>query len=149
MEKQHFINIGEYHVGNGSGTMVCRGLGSCVALFLYDRVTRVSGGAHIFLPEALNSNDKQVAAYLFQKVIDGMKELGADINRLRAQIIGGASVVKSNPMQIGERNIEKVKSLLLENKIFLATQDVGGDLSRSVMFDMDNGSVSIKHNVVK
>ena len=144
MDNQYFINIGEYHVGNGQGTMVCRGLGSCVALFLYDRVSKISGGAHIFLPEALNGNDKQVAGYLFQRLMQGMKELGADVNRLRAQIVGGASVIKSNSMNIGERNITKVKSLLLKNNIYLASQDVGGQVSRSVVFDMESGSVSIK-----
>ena len=45
---------------------------------------------------------------------------------------------------IGARNIDSVKAVLLHERIKIAREDVGGNYSRTVSFDASTGEVTIK-----
>lgn len=50
--KEVKVGIGDYAVGKGNGIISTYGLGSCVGITLYDRVTKVGGIATRVTPRS-------------------------------------------------------------------------------------------------
>lgn len=129
------------------------GLGSCVGIALYDPVTKVSGLAHIMLPDSTqirnNSNIAKFADTGIVELIRQMTNAGAVKSRLTAKIAGGAQMfaVKtgdSDIMRVGERNVEAVKKVLAKENIKIIAQDTGANYGRTVELDSSNGEYLIK-----
>lgn len=139
---EHALNLGDFIVTKDQTSIACYGLGSCVGLFIYDRVNKISGAAHVVLSEELEKHTTYNAKTAFEKVIEEIEKIGGNRNALRAKIVGGADLFKSG-LKIGERNINELKKLILDNKIFLAGQDVGGSKSRTARFNTVNGNLSV------
>lgn len=140
--ERHFLNIGEYKASRQALSIECVGLGSCIGLFLYDRVNKVGGGAHIFLPGQDEKGSTAYAYNAFKTLIQEMLLLGANIHTLRAKIIGGANIYQSS-MNMGEKNREAVRKILLQHKVYLASEDTGGQKSRNASFFLPNGQVKV------
>src|SRR5690554_372550 len=84
-------------------------LGSCVAICLWDPVTKIGGINHYMLP-TWNGNDLASPKYgniAIDKLLERMIFLGAKRENLKAKIFGGAELLESgaNGTLIGERNI--------------------------------------------
>jgi len=143
---EEVLMIGEVKVFDHPVVMKCYGLGTCVGLFIKDRSTGITGGAHIFLPTSTHGKtfDGGVAASeCVEVMLDRMKALGASIHTLRAKIAGGA-----NPLmqfhEVGKQNIEEVINALIRNQVYIAAMDVGGNISRSVRFNASSGQMMVK-----
>lgn len=54
------------------------------------------------------------------------------------------SAVPDPSMNIGDRNIEAVKKLLENAKIFLVAEDTGKNYGRTIVFDTTSGKLTIK-----
>jgi len=141
------LNIGDVATASGNAHYTCFGLGSCIGLFIQDRVTGLSGGAHIFLPDA-EASLKDFAKYYsvtqaIDEIIARFKMKGSMLDTLRAKVTGGANVlgVKSHT---GIKNSEAVMKQLIERKIFLAAVDVGGSYYRTANFDSETGILNVK-----
>lgn len=128
-------------------------LGSCVALIIYDKVNRIGGMIHIALPDSEINREKaeKMPAYfadtglplLFQK----MNENGAKRSSSWIKLAGGASVIKScESFDIGKRNILAVRKILWNKKLGIAKEDVGGDYSRTVSLNIEDGTVTISNS---
>lgn len=145
--KEYKLNIGDLRVSKEEAvTFTCLGLGSCIGLFLQDRSTGLSGGAHILLPaDCTNSMDGKY--YAVKQAVDEMirqfKEAGSTTLNLRAKIAGGANVV-STGSNTGQRNTETVVHELVQNKVYIAAMDVGGKTSRSARFDGKSGALTVR-----
>jgi chemotaxis protein CheD len=140
------LNIGDVFTSSEKATYTCFGLGSCVGLFLQDRLSGLSGGAHIFLPE----NERGPDTTKFYSVESALNELlsqfrvrGSDLTSLRAKLTGGANVI-SVSSDTGARNTDSVISYLKARKIFIAGADIGGAHSRTVKFQSDTGELTVK-----
>ena len=53
VEKQ-YAGIGEMKIAHNPGLLIVTGIGSCIALVLYDKYVKVGGIAHIMLPDSRN-----------------------------------------------------------------------------------------------
>jgi chemotaxis protein CheD len=77
-----------------------------------------------------------------------MQALGARTGRIRAKIVGGASMFTSllsaTGLQIGERNVVATRGALEQAGIPIVAQDVGGDYGRSVYFSVRDGRLVVK-----
>ncbi len=135
------LSINETHVANYPVTYVCHGLGSCIGLFVADRQKRISGGAHIPLPDSSATGHFKGTDSLIACLLNSLKELGSDGNALRAKITGGANLFDST-LNIGEKNIKAIVRRLVEKNIFIASMDVGGCVSRTARFN------SITHDLL-
>ena len=85
-------------------------LGSCVGLFVKDRRSGITGGAHIFLPEAnhdISFVENMSAGDCVQQMLEQMREKGASLETMRAKIAGGSNVLM-NFNEIGSRNTNAV-----------------------------------------
>lgn len=151
------LNIGEIGVLNRPGILTCFGLGSCIGLFLYDRIHKVGGGAHIMLPtsaeskEGISNSVLRYADHAIVALIQQMKTKGADINGMgiRAKLVGGAHLFKGEHLQVGKKNIEAVIKYLTKNKIYIASKDIGGTVSRTARFYTVNGNVEVSTSTYK
>ncbi len=129
------------------------GLGSCVGIALYDRVKKVSGLAHIMLPDSTQiTRDKNPAKFAdtgIDLLIEKMVELGADSKRLQAKIAGGAQMFSfqsstNDLMRIGDRNVEAVKKKLKELGIPILAEDTGANYGRTIVFFSETGELLVK-----
>lgn len=128
------------------------GLGSCVGTILYDPITKVSGLAHVMLPDSTqiknNSNVAKFADTAIDKLIGDMVALGANQSRLVAKIAGGAQMFSfdsaNEMMRIGERNAKATKSKLSALGIRLLAEDTGKNYGRTIEFSSETGDLLIK-----
>ena len=145
------VKVADLAVSKGNDVIATIGLGSCVAIMLYDRAAKIGGLAHILLPsEGLSRDRSNVAKFPASAVpvmVAEMKRLGSK-GPLTAKIVGGASMfaalLPSGGINMGERNIEATRGVLERNDLPIVGEDVGGEYGRSVYFDLATGKVLVK-----
>ena len=127
------------------------GLGSCIGIAMYDPVTKISGLAHIMLPDSTqiryNSNIAKFADTGIQKLYDDMIGMGANKSRLVAKIAGGATMFAGGAaptINVGQRNAEASKAKLKEFGVKLLAEDTGLNYGRTVEFYSETGDYLIK-----
>ena len=121
-------------------------LGSCVAVCLFDLEAQVGGVNHFLLPHGVPPSPR-FAEYAVPQLVDRVLALGASSERLRAKLFGGACVlpaVSRVNSDLGEKNIELARRLLLQQGIPVIAEDVGGNCGRKLIFDTVSGSVFVK-----
>lgn len=128
------------------------GLGSCVGIVLYDPITKVSGLAHVMLPDSTqirnNSNVAKFADTAIDQLIDDMIAIGANKSRLVSKIAGGAQMFSfgstNELMRIGDRNAKASKEKLASLGIRLLSEDTGENYGRTIEFYSETGDLLIK-----
>lgn len=128
------------------------GLGSCIGIILYDPKTKISGLAHIMLPDSTqiknNTNVAKFADTAIDKLIQDMIALGANKGRLVSKIAGGAQMFSfgsgNDLMRIGERNASATRLKLKELGIPLLAEDCGLNYGRTIEFYSETGELKIK-----
>ncbi len=152
MNMEISVGIGEIKVVDNNCFLKAIGLGSCIALALYDENTGIAGLAHFLLPSIDESHDKANPSRFIdrglKKMIDEMKKMGAQPNGLKAKIFGGANmfpdiIFSDSPMDIGQRNIQAVREELKKYSINIIAEELGGHTGRSVIFDTKDGTVVV------
>ncbi len=147
------VKVADYAVRQGSGVIFTIGLGSCVAIALYDRESKVGGLAHILLPNLAMSRETNNPAKFPQTVVplmlEEMRALGASrTSRIWAKIVGGASMFgqlgNGSGINVGERNIASTREVLAENGVPLLAEDTGLDYGRSVYFHITDGQLEVR-----
>ena len=145
------VKVADHAVARGDAVIATIGLGSCVAIMLYDAAARVGGLAHILLPSEAMSRDTENRAKFpgtaVPLLVERMYALGSR-GPLEAKIVGGASMfgglLPSGGINMGERNVEATRRALQAAGIRLAAEDVGGDYGRSVYFHVADGRALVK-----
>jgi chemotaxis protein CheD len=145
------VKVADYAVAK-TGMISTIGLGSCVAIVLYDPKVHVGGLAHVLLPSQAMSRDKTNPAKFpstaVPLLIEEMRKLGASLERMSAKLVGGASMfgalIPSGGINIGERNVLAVREVLAEVKVPIVAEDTGGDYGRSVFLHLGNGQVEVR-----
>lgn len=125
-------------------------LGSCVGVVLIHPKARVVGMVHVALPDStINAAKAQAKPGYFADtgipaLIHQMMALGCtgSPKEMVAKIAGGANVMDSNNVfNIGKRNILAVKKVLWDFGLSPRTEDVAGNISRTVTVNGKNGRV--------
>lgn len=150
--RETIVRMGEYAVIRGDGLLVALGLGSCVAAILLDRHARVGGMAHVVLPaaslSARHEKPARSAETAVPLLVGAMKIAGADIARIVARLVGGASMfanlLPAGTVAMGERNVLAVRAALRAAGIPVVAEEVGDSIGRSVWFDVARGSVLVR-----
>jgi chemotaxis protein CheD len=145
------VRVGDVQVARDSGQLVTIGLGSCVAVALYDAHARVGGLAHVMLPDPARARKDVPPARFASPAVDMLLELmqesGAQKKRISARLIGGAAmfpgVLTAEVGNMGERNVASCRAALERNGIGITHEEVGGSHGRSVFFDVASGAVRV------
>ncbi len=147
------IGIGGLDAVREPGTSVkTMALGSCVSLVLLDRQTHAVGMAHVALPESKidEAKAKELPGYFADTALPAllarMAQLGCnkDGKGFIVKLAGGSNVMDpSNTFNIGKRNVLALKKALWKYGMGVVSEDVGGDISRTVEIFVDTGMLSI------
>ena len=151
MTKEIIVGVSSYYVGNNPSTLVCIGLGSCVAIALHESQNHMGSLAHAMLPAYHEGRDRSnpgkyvdTSVYL---MVDELLELGAKKRFIKAKIVGGAqmfSFLSPDALDVGRRNIECAKSTLKNEGIPIVSEDVGGKKGRTMYFDLKTGMIEVR-----
>jgi len=154
------VSIGEIATSDtAQDVLVAYGLGSCVAVCLYDPVAQVGGMLHALLPTAPNSvsrrnghNPPSATRFVDQGtrlLIEALLKRGAQRSRLTAQLCGGAQTLSApgfteDMWNIGERNVQTAQDTLYAERIWIQAHSTGGGIGRTVRFYIADGRVTVK-----
>jgi len=126
------------------------GLGSCVAVALYDTQRRIGGLAHIMLPGSASLNGSQSSCRYADPAITALVKAlcrrGGVRKDIVAKMVGGARMFPdygNSNQGIGEQCIESIKGILKREHIPVIGQDTGGRHGRNVEFYLDTGRVVV------
>jgi chemotaxis protein CheD len=147
------VGLGEIAVTKDTSVILtCVGLGSCIAMCVYDPFARSGGLAHMLLPTCRTKNDISSPPVKYidsgaPLLINRLLKQGSSKENLIVKIVGGARMIQipgNSQMDIGQRNIEAIKSTLAKEDIPIIGADIGGGFGRSVHFFLDSGRITIK-----
>ncbi len=146
------MRVADWAVGQGDVQIVTLGLGSCVAITLYDAQARAGGLAHVLLPSPTLSRDRSNRAKFPETavplLVEELNRLGAARERLRARLVGGAAmfanVGQPGVALMGDRNVIASREALKAARIPLVAEDTGLDYGRSVFFRVSDGRLEVR-----
>jgi chemotaxis protein CheD len=136
---------------NASDVIVTYALGSCIAVMVHDPKKQVGGMIHYMLPTAPNGevppgkSPCMFADLGVPMLFNAMYALGAIRENIVIKVAGGASINDDNgTFKIGKRNYSLLRKLLWKNNLMIASEDVGGSVSRTVRLDVSSGKVLLR-----
>lgn len=134
-------------------------LGSCIGVALYERKLKLSGLAHIVLPDSMGRT-QTLGKYADTAIPETIRQMAllAGVNKLllTAKIAGGANmftlVSPNGGITIGDQNIIAVEKVLAGEKIPVLGRHLGGEHGRRMVVDVATGTVHVQilgQNVVQ
>ena len=120
-------------------------LGSCVAVCFYDTVWKFGGINHYMLPfwNGQGLASPKFGNIAINKLLEKMLVLGSNQKNIIAKVFGGGNILEGSTSQfmIGDRNVAVARDMLMELKIQIVSQSVGGTLGRKIQFNVITGEV--------
>lgn len=146
------VGMADLKICHAPDAVTTLGLGSCVGVALYDKVSKVAGLVHVMLPDSTqvrqNQNRAKFADTGIDYLIEEMVTAGANKSLLTAKIAGGAQMFafsgNSDMLRVGKRNVEAVKRKLSALGIRILAEDTGLNFGRTVEFYPETGDFVIK-----
>ena len=145
------VGMADLKVAKSPDILTTLGLGSCIGITLYDRVSKIGGLAHVMLPTYKGFEGQNIAKFADSAIIELLKQItriGASKNSLVAKIAGGAHMFgraqNSDIMKIGERNAKASLAILSQLGISVQANDTGGSHGRTIELYTDTGALKIK-----
>lgn len=150
-----FLPIGHYFITN------CRnkpdnihpkisiyGLGSCIALILFDWKNKLGGMSHILLPRAHQNKiidyPHKYADLSSKFLVQELINHGAVRENIKAVIVGGSKIFDLDENIMGIDNTKAIKKELEKLKIKVIGEETGGSEGRAIIFDTKDFSVYVK-----
>jgi len=151
MTEQIKVGISDYKIASAPNQLVTIGLGSCVGIALYEPKTKTGALSHIMLPDSRSfkdtSNWPKFADLALPKIVQELR-VKTNEDKLLVKIAGGAHMFSfsqaSDILQIGQRNIAAVKQVLSDLNLTILSEDVGGQMGRSMFVDLDTFDVRVR-----
>lgn len=149
---QVVVDIADLSVSKDpTATLITYSLGSCIGVAIWDPVVKVGGMLHYMLPEASLSPEKAKAnPAMFAdsgipRLFKAAYDLGATKQRIVTRIAGGSQLLDDEgTFNIGKRNYLALRKIFWKNGVMVASEHVGGAMSRTLTLDVATGRCSIK-----
>ena len=146
-----YVETGSYYVGETEPLILEAYLGTCVGVALYDPEANVGGLIHILLPEPVSPGSsfmpEKYAVNGMPLFIKALNEAGADPEKLRAYVAGGALVgpleEQDLNLDIGGRTTEIVLKILKNEGISIEKIETGGFFSCRISLNMKNWECAV------
>ncbi len=151
------VSIGEIVVSDApDDVLVAYGLGSCVAVCLYDPVAHVGGMLHALLPNdpsnsgsrGPHNNQAKFADEGIPMLFNAIQQAGARRSRLVVKLAGGANVLSApglnGTLNIGQRNVQTAESILRRAGLHIRASATGGQIGRTVKLHVHDGQVTVR-----
>jgi chemotaxis protein CheD len=145
------VGIAELRIARAPQRLKAYGLGSCLAIALYDPQLGLGGLVHSLLPQRRGTDPQDRPPKFVDAAIRLMAaelcRAGADPARLQAKCAGGANMFEEDYLSlmqsIGARNALSARETLRELGIPLVAAEVGGNRGRTVTFDLATGRLLV------
>ncbi len=156
VDRRHWVKVmpgGVYATADHE--IIHTGLGSCVSVCAWDSAAGVGGMNHFLLPfhsqfesqhwhpQALLSETSRYGCYAMELLINRLLALGAERERLRYKLFGGARLMGYQSL-VGDKNVEFVLEYAKREKLDVIAQDLGGSEPRKLLFDPQTGQAWVK-----
>lgn len=152
-----YLQPGEIHFG-GANTRIRTVLGSCVALSVWHPIKRLGGLSHCLLPSsgrpgATVDFDGHYVDEAVPWLMREMAHRGTRPEDYEIKLFGGGNMFRrtgaANYVDIGRKNVEMADLLLESLGLSIHVRDVGGQVSRSLIFEVATGDVWVRRGVVE
>jgi len=143
------VNVGicEFSISSNPKVLATYSLGSCLAIVLYHSILKIGALIHTLLPEPRGDVDNPLkyVKTAIPLVLNELRKQGINrFNDLEAALIGGANILKATAsLRIGEKNVKMAKRVLKYYGIEIRDEDVGGNRSRDVFFEISTGNIYV------
>jgi chemotaxis protein CheD len=146
------VGIGGLEVSDDRGSVIItHGLGSCIAVVVYDPIRKAGGMLHFQLPAAQLSPERArqspgtFADTGIPLLFERMYALGAQKKHIVTKAAGGGNFHgDSGTFDIGKRNHTTMRKIFWKAQVLIAAEDVGGNRSRTVRLFLDTGQVTVQ-----
>jgi chemotaxis protein CheD len=147
--KTVFLMPGELYFSKAP-VNICTMLGSCVGVAIFDTKHRWGGLNHYLLVGDVEKGEQspRYGVHAIPALVELFNRAGSNKKDLIAKVFGGASVLTdvSIGTTVGIRNIEYARNILLQLRIPVREENVGGDIGRRIILDTLTGVVA--HNLI-
>ena len=150
-DKDLKVGIGDMKFARNEGRVVTYALGSCIGISFYDPMIKLGALLHIMLPERGRAGDANVFKFADSGIHETLRKLsayGATKQRLVCKIAGGAKMFEMKGGgglgNIGERNAQNVKRILMAEGLRVASEDTGANYARTMLLDVATGKVYVR-----
>lgn len=137
--------------------LVATVLGSCVAVTMFDRHSRLAAICHAMLAEPqetvqLGAGDPARFRYMVHALpamIGAFRRAGVPPRTIEVKLFGGANVIgeqhSADPHWIGGATLTVARQLLERATLGIAAENTGGQHGRKILFNTVTGEVLHKH----
>lgn len=148
------VDVAQLRVGQAPMRIMTMALGSCLGIVLYDPEARIGALAHAMHPRRErvknNMNRAKFVDSVIPLLLERMLRWGARRERIVAKIFGGGRMFDGfegcrGVLEIGGENIIAAREVLRELGIPLVAECVGGRTGRTIVLDVSDGSVLVRH----
>ena len=147
------VGIGDAAIARGQGRLSTIGLGSCVAVAIFDPVVRLGALLHFQLSDSTQDLERaRRQPWLFgdfgiAALAAAVQAQGGQVPRSRVTVVGGAQLMASvATAQIGKRNVLAARKALWKAGYLIEREIVGGNVGRSVALDAATGDVTVREH---
>lgn len=151
MIKKVSVGIADMKITRQEGILITYALGSCIGVSFYDPMIKLGALLHIMLPEKSGAKDGNVYKFADTGIHETLRKLsafGATKSRMVCKIAGGAKMFEMKGGgglgNIGERNAQNVKRILMSEGLRVYSEDVGANYARTMLLDVATGQVYIR-----
>ena len=151
MIKKVSVGIADMKITRQEGILITYALGSCIGISFYDPMIKLGALLHIMLPEKGRGNDSNIYKFADSGIQETLRKLcayGAVMKRLVCKIAGGAKMFEMKGGgglgNIGERNAQNVKRILMAEGLRITSEDTGANYARTMLLDVGTGKVYIR-----
>lgn len=146
-----YVGIGEFFVSGQSGVAIkTMALGPCIAVVIFSKDLRVAGLLHVQLP--LSSVNLDLAARRpgvfadtgIPLLLEEFARFGCRPSDMTVKLVGGGQVMDpAGTFNIGKRNYLAVKKILWAYRLYPASEEIGGSISRTVSIEVGKTEVLV------
>lgn len=150
MAKKISVGIADMKIARQEGELITYALGSCIGISFYDPMIKLGALLHIMLPEK-TATDSNILKYADSGIRETLRKLyafGGTKGRLVVKIAGGAKMFEMKGSgglgNIGERNAQNVKRILMLEGLRVSAEDTGANYARTMSLDVSTGQVYVR-----
>lgn len=151
-DQRVIVGVADLAVSNNPNVVFTTySLGSCLGISVHDPVARVGGLLHLMLPDStIDPAKATINPAMFvdtgvPALLRAAFQLRAEKSRLRVCVAGGAQILDDNNFfNIGRRNHDALLRILERNGLAIHAAAVGGQVNRTMMLRVSDGSVTLR-----
>ena len=147
------VNFSEMKISNNPvETLVAFSIGAGIGMSVHDPVGGLGGILNFILPDSSkgNGNNPSKSPFMFADtgiaaLLKSLFEQGAKVENLKVVIAGAAHIMdQSGVFNIGQKNLEALKTNLGDHDVKIYHEAVGGIKSRTISLEIGSGRSIIK-----